>query len=81
MEELARAGASGPGFGLHSEIVAPYITRYGSTEQKEKYLPKMAKGEIIGAIAMTEPGAGSDLQGLQEVPHRTLHMSSMVFHG
>ena len=65
MEELARAGASGPGFGLHSEIVAPYINRYGSTEQKEKYLPKMAKGEIIGAIAMTEPGAGSDLQAVR----------------
>ena len=65
MEELARAGASGPGFGLHSEIVAPYINRYGSPEQKEKYLPKMAKGEIIGAIAMTEPGAGSDLQAVR----------------
>ena len=65
MEELARAGASGPGFGLHSEIVAPYINRYGSPEQKEKYLPKMAKGEVIGAIAMTEPGAGSDLQAVR----------------
>ena len=65
MEELARAGASGPGFGLHSEIVAPYINRYGSPEQKEMYLPKMAKGEIIGAIAMTEPGAGSDLQAVR----------------
>ena len=65
MEELARAGVSGPGFGLHSEIVAPYINRYGSPEQKEKYLPKMAKGEIIGAIAMTEPGAGSDLQAVR----------------
>ena len=65
MEELARAGASGPGFGLHSEIVGPYINRYGSPEQKEKYLPKMAKGEIIGAIAMTEPGAGSDLQAVR----------------
>ena len=65
MEELARAGASGPGFGLHSEIVAPYINRYGSPEQKEEYLPKMAKGEIIGAIAMTEPGAGSDLQAVR----------------
>ena len=65
MEELARAGASGPGFGLHSEIVAPYINRYGSPEQKEKYLPKMAKGEIIGAIAMTEPDAGSDLQAVR----------------
>jgi acyl-CoA dehydrogenase len=65
MEELARAGASGPGFGLHSEIVAPYILNYGSDEQKRKYLPKMASGEIIGAIAMTEPGTGSDLQGVR----------------
>jgi acyl-CoA dehydrogenase len=65
MEELARAGASGPGFSLHSEIVAPYIERYGSEEQKRKYLPKMAKGEVIGAIAMTEPGTGSDLQGVK----------------
>ncbi|MDA1101427.1 MAG: acyl-CoA dehydrogenase family protein [Proteobacteria bacterium] len=65
MEELARAGASGPGFGLHSEIVAPYINRYGSPEQKQRFLPKMAKGEMIGAIAMTEPGTGSDLQGVR----------------
>ena len=65
MEELARIGATGPGFSLHSEIVAPYIYRYGSEEQKQKYLPKMAKGECIGAIAMTEPGTGSDLQGVR----------------
>ncbi len=65
MEELARAGASGPGFGLHSEIVAPYVLKYGSEEQKREYLPKMASGEIIGAIAMTEPGTGSDLQGVR----------------
>ena len=65
LEELARAGATGPGFGLHSEIVAPYINRYGSEEQKRKFLPKMAKGEMIGAIAMTEPGTGSDLQGVR----------------
>ncbi|MDP6692156.1 MAG: acyl-CoA dehydrogenase family protein [Alphaproteobacteria bacterium] len=65
LEELARAGATGPGFGLHSEIVAPYINRYGSEEQKRKFLPKMAKGEFIGAIAMTEPGTGSDLQGVR----------------
>ncbi len=65
MEELARVGATGPGFGLHSEIVAPYILRYGSEEQKQKYLPKMASGEIIGAIAMTEPGTGSDLQAVR----------------
>ncbi|MDP6344355.1 MAG: acyl-CoA dehydrogenase family protein, partial [Alphaproteobacteria bacterium] len=65
MEELARVGASGPGFGLHSEIVAPYINSYGSEEQKRRYLPKMAKGELISAIAMTEPGTGSDLQGVR----------------
>ncbi len=65
MEELARAGATGPGFGLHSEIVAPYINRYGSEEQKRRFLPKMATGEMIGAIAMTEPGTGSDLQGVR----------------
>ncbi|MEP3247620.1 MAG: acyl-CoA dehydrogenase family protein [Sneathiella sp.] len=65
MEEQSRAGASGPGFGLHSEIVAPYILNYGTEEQKKKYLPKLASGEMIGAIAMTEPGAGSDLQGVK----------------
>ncbi|PHQ68780.1 MAG: acyl-CoA dehydrogenase [Sneathiella sp.] len=65
MEEQARAGATGPGFGLHSEIVAPYIFNYGTEEQKKEYLPKMARGEIIGAIAMTEPAAGSDLQGIK----------------
>ncbi|MDP6709281.1 MAG: acyl-CoA dehydrogenase family protein [Alphaproteobacteria bacterium] len=65
MEELARAGATGPGFGLHSEIVAPYILHYGSEEQKRTYLPRMASGEIVGAIAMTEPGTGSDLQGVR----------------
>ena len=70
MEELARAGATGPGFGLHSEIVAPYILRYGSEEQKRRYLPRMAKGEAIGAIAMTEPGTGSDLQGVRTTARR-----------
>ncbi|MEH6474591.1 MAG: acyl-CoA dehydrogenase family protein [Sneathiella sp.] len=65
MEEQARAGASGPGFSLHSEIVAPYILNYGTEEQKKKYLPKLASGEMIGAIAMTEPAAGSDLQGIK----------------
>ena len=65
MEELARGGFTGIGFGLHSEIVAPYIAHYGSEEQKQKYLPKLVSGQWIGAIAMSEPAAGSDLQGLK----------------
>lgn len=65
IEEQARAGFTGIGFGLHSEIVAPYILHYGTAEQKAKYLPKMATGEMIGAIAMSEPAAGSDLQGIK----------------
>ena len=65
MEEIARAGVSGIGFGLHSEIVAPYILHYGTEEQKKKYLPLLATGEMVGAIAMSEPAAGSDLQGVK----------------
>ena len=64
-EEIARLGLSGIGWGLHSDIVAPYIVNYGSPQLKEKYLPKMISGEMISAIAMTEPGAGSDLQGVK----------------
>ena len=65
MEEQAFVNSSSLGFGLHSEIVAPYLNRYGSEALKKKYLPKMASGEMIGAIAMTEPGAGSDLQSIK----------------
>lgn len=65
MEETQRLNLTGLGFGLHNEIVAPYINRYGSDEQKRKYLPKMASGEMVGAIAMSEPGTGSDLQGIK----------------
>ena len=65
IEEQARANNSTLGFGLHSEIVAPYLNRYGSEVLKKKYLPKMAAGEMIGAIAMSEPGAGSDLQSVK----------------
>jgi len=60
-EELARIGASGPGFVLQSDIVAPYILHYGSEEQKRRWLPRLASGEIVSAIAMSEPGTGSDL--------------------
>ena len=65
MEELSRAGFTGIGYGLHSEIVAPYILHYGTEAQKQKYLPKLASGEMVGAIAMSEPAAGSDLQGIK----------------
>ncbi len=65
MEELGRAGFTGIGYGLHNEIVAPYILNYGTESQKQKYLPKFASGELVGAIAMSEPAAGSDLQGVK----------------
>lgn len=65
IEELAKKGISGPGFSLHSDIVAPYILKYGTEAQKQKYLPLMAKGEFITAIGMTEPNCGSDLQALR----------------
>ncbi len=50
---------------LHNAIVAPYILHYGTEEQKQRWLPRMATGELVSAIAMTEPGAGSDLQGIK----------------
>ncbi|ASP38968.1 acyl-CoA dehydrogenase [Bacterioplanes sanyensis] len=65
IEEQGYVFASGPGFSLHSDIVAPYILHYGSDAQKQKWLPKMASGDVITAIAMTEPGAGSDLAGVR----------------
>ncbi|MBN9266634.1 MAG: acyl-CoA dehydrogenase [Alphaproteobacteria bacterium 64-6] len=65
IEEMSKGLYSGPGFRLHSDIVAPYILHYGSEEQKRSLLPRMARGEIVTAIAMTEPGTGSDLQGIR----------------
>ncbi len=65
MEVNAETGYSGIGFGLHNEIVAPYIARYGTEAQKARFLPAMASGQMIGAIAMSEPAAGSDLQGIK----------------
>ena len=62
-EEIGRSGCTGLGWTLHNDIAVPYIVRYGSEEQKKKYLPRFITGELITAIAMTEPGAGSDLQG------------------
>lgn len=65
IDAIGHAGVDGFGIVLHNAIVAPYILHYGSEEQKRKWLPKLATGELIGAIAMTEPGAGSDLQGIR----------------
>lgn len=62
--ELAKAGAA-IGIGLHSDIIAPYIASFGTEEQKQKYLPGCASGDIVLAVAMTEPGAGSDLQAIK----------------
>ena len=64
IEEFAKKGISGPVFSLHSDIVAPYLLNYGTEAQKQKYLPLMAKGELITAIGMTEPNCGSDLKAL-----------------
>ncbi|MFQ3231366.1 acyl-CoA dehydrogenase family protein [Reinekea sp.] len=64
-EEVARLGLSGIGFALHSDIAVPYIYNYGTEAQKQNYLPGCVNGDIITAIAMTEPGTGSDLQGIK----------------
>jgi acyl-CoA dehydrogenase len=65
MEQLGLKGVDGFGISLHNAIVMPYILEYGSEEQKQRWLPRLATGELVGAIAMTEPGAGSDLQGVK----------------
>ncbi len=64
-EEKVRAGASGLGFSVHTDIVVPYLTSLGTDEQRRRWLPGCVTGETITAIAMTEPGAGSDLQGIR----------------
>ncbi|MBQ0798508.1 MAG: acyl-CoA dehydrogenase family protein [Porticoccaceae bacterium] len=64
-EEVSRLGLSGLGFALHSDISVPYILNYGTPAQKQKYIPGCVSGDIITAIAMTEPGTGSDLQGIK----------------
>jgi acyl-CoA dehydrogenase len=67
IEELSRMGFGGiaSGYGIHSNIVAPYIEHFGTEEQKQQWLPIMVSGEAVGALAMTEPGAGSDVQGIR----------------
>jgi alkylation response protein AidB-like acyl-CoA dehydrogenase len=63
-EELTRIGASGVGFALHNDVVGPYLRDLATDEQKQRWLPRFCTGELITAIAMTEPGTGSDLQGI-----------------
>jgi acyl-CoA dehydrogenase len=65
IEEFARAGATGPTFYLHSDIVAPYLVDFGTEAQKQKWLPKMATGEVVAALGMSEPGGGSDVQAMR----------------
>ncbi|QFZ84039.1 acyl-CoA dehydrogenase [Variovorax paradoxus] len=64
-EELHRSGVSGFSLSVHSDITAPYIVRFGTEEQKQRWLPKICRGETIMAIAMTEPGTGSDLKSIR----------------
>jgi acyl-CoA dehydrogenase len=77
-EELGRRGLSGFGQGVHS-IAAHYLLNHGTEEQKRRYLPRLASGELIGAIGMTEPGAGSDLQGIRTRAER--HGAHYVING
>jgi acyl-CoA dehydrogenase len=70
IEEIARTNTSGVGFPLHNDIVAPYILAYAAEEKKQEWLPRMARGETVGAIAMTEPGMGSDLKAVRTTAKR-----------
>lgn len=70
IEEMARAGAMAPTFYLQSDIVAPYLVAYGTEEQRRWWLPKMASGEVVTAVGMTEPSGGSDLQAMRTVAVR-----------
>lgn len=70
IEELARVNATAIGFTTHSEIVAPYIVAYGTEEQKQKWLPRMVVGEMIGVLGLSEPGIGSDLRSMRTTARR-----------
>lgn len=70
MEEMQRAGVVGWGYQVHSTIVAPYLYHYGNEDQRKRWLPGMATGELVGAIAMTEPNTGSDLQNIRTTAKR-----------
>ena len=70
IDHLGRMGIDGWGITLHNAIVAPYVVHYCSEEQKQRWLPRLASGELVGAIAMTEPGTGSDLQSVRTTARR-----------
>lgn len=70
IDKLGKLGIDGWGIVLHNAIVAPYVLHYGSEEQKQRWLPRLASGELVGAIAMTEPGTGSDLQSVKTQARR-----------
>jgi acyl-CoA dehydrogenase len=70
IDRLGKSGLDGWGISLHNGIVAPYILNYGSEEQKKRWLPRLANAELLGAIAMTEPGTGSDLQSVKTTARR-----------
>jgi acyl-CoA dehydrogenase len=79
IEEMARAGATGPTFYLQSDIIAPYLVDFGTEAQKQRWLPKMASGEVVAAVGMTEPSGGSDLQGMRTTAVR--HGDEYVING
>lgn len=70
IEELAKVNATGIGFTLHSDVAAPYILAYGDEAAKRRWLPRLARGELIAALAMTEPGIGSDLKSMRMTSRR-----------
>ena len=78
-EEVSRFGLTGIGWSLHSDIAVPYLENYGTEQQKQTYLPRCISGEIITAIAMTEPGTGSDLQAVKT--HAVLDGNDYVING
>jgi alkylation response protein AidB-like acyl-CoA dehydrogenase len=77
-EEIARSGATGLTFGLQNDIVGPYLYSLATPEQKQRWLPGVCRGETILAIAMSEPNAGSDLQGIMTTAIR--HGDQMINH-
>ncbi|RBQ22024.1 acyl-CoA dehydrogenase [Spongiactinospora rosea] len=81
VEEIIRVGATGLGFGLHNDIVAPYLVSLANDEQKQRWMPGFVSGELVTAIAMTEPAAGSDLQGIRATAIRAEGADHYVLNG